>query len=155
MSFLGNTEEDELGTQYDNEQLADILADEPTTDAPQDEDKEHCRIRRAKNAKRAQRKRNAQNRAHEPRDLNNAFVAVADHEYRTPISTIAEVALLAQQLSSNPQIQRLQYLTQRALMQLDGQHPVSSTRNQLSTSEHHGDTAWSVASLEEATGVEE
>jgi hypothetical protein len=58
-----------------------------------------------------------------------------------PIGTIAEAALLAQQLPSNPQIQRLQYLTQCALVQLDGQHPVSSTRNQLSRFEHHGDTA--------------
>jgi hypothetical protein len=33
---------------------------------------------------------------------------------------------LSQQLPPNPQIQRLQYLTQRALVQLDGQHPVSS-----------------------------
>jgi hypothetical protein len=59
----------------------------------------------------------------------------------TPIGTIAEAALLAQQLPSNPQIQRLLYLTQRALVQLDGQHLVSSTRNQLSRSEQHGDTA--------------
>ena len=53
MASLRNAEEDELGTQYDNEQLADISADEPTADAPQDEDEEHRRIRRVKNAKRA------------------------------------------------------------------------------------------------------
>jgi hypothetical protein len=58
-----------------------------------------------------------------------------------PISTIAEAALLAQQLPSNPQIQRLQYLTQHALMQHDGKHLVSSTQNQLSRSEPHGDIA--------------
>jgi signal transduction histidine kinase len=107
MVSLRNMEEDELGTQYDNEQLGDISSDEPTTDAPQDEDEEHRRIRWAKNAKRAQRRRNAQNRARQPMDLNNAFAAVADHEYRTPIGAIAEAALLAQQLPSNPQIQRL------------------------------------------------
>jgi hypothetical protein len=57
-----------------------------------------------------------------------------------PISAIAEAALLDQQLPPNPQIQRLQYLTQRALVQLDGQHPLSPTRNLPSRSEHHGDT---------------
>jgi hypothetical protein len=91
----------------------DVSADEPTADAPQDEDEEHQRIRRVKNAKRAQRRRNAQNRAHEPRDLYNAIPAVADREYRTPIGAIAEAALLAQKLPPNPQIQRMQYLTQR------------------------------------------
>jgi hypothetical protein len=83
------------GPQYDNEQLADFSADEPTTDAPQDEDEEHRRIRQAKNTKRAQRRRNAQNHARVPRDLNNAFAAVADRKYSTPIGTIAKAALLA------------------------------------------------------------
>jgi hypothetical protein len=35
----------------------------------------------------------------------------------------------------------MQYLTQHALVQLDGQHPVSFTRNRPSRSERHGDTA--------------
>jgi hypothetical protein len=86
----------------------DVSADEPTADTPQDEDEEHRRIRRVKNAKHAQRRRNTQNRTRKPRDLNNAFAAVVDREYRTPIDAIAEVALLAQQLPPNPQIQRLQ-----------------------------------------------
>jgi hypothetical protein len=94
----------------------DISADEPTADAPQDEDEEHRRIRRVKNAKRAQRRHNMQNCARIPRDLNNAFPAVADREYRMPIGAITEAALLAQQLPPNPQIQRLQYLIQRALV---------------------------------------
>jgi hypothetical protein len=51
-------EEDKLGTQYDNEQLTDVSADEPTTDESQDEDEEHRRIRRAKNAQHAQRRHN-------------------------------------------------------------------------------------------------
>ncbi|RLM44328.1 hypothetical protein C2845_PMPSC055982 [Panicum miliaceum] len=93
MASLCNAEEDELGTQYDNELLADVSADEPTTNAPHDEDEEHRRIRRAKNVKRAQLRRNAQNRARKPRDLNNAFAAVADREYRTPIGAIAKAAL--------------------------------------------------------------
>ncbi|RLM62141.1 GAG-POL precursor [Panicum miliaceum] len=106
MASLRNAEDDELDPQYDNEQLEDVLADEPTADAPQDEDEEHRWIRRVRNAKRAQRRCNTQNRAREPRDLNNAFAAVADREYRTPIDAIAKAALLAPQLPSNPQIQR-------------------------------------------------
>jgi hypothetical protein len=97
-----------------------------------------------KNAKHAQRRRNTKNRTHNPmyqRDLNNAFAAVTDREYRTPMGTIVEAALLAQQLPSNPQIQRLQYLIQRTLVQLDGKHPVSSTRNLPSRSERHSETA--------------
>jgi hypothetical protein len=141
MVSLRNTEDEELDPEYDNEQLADVSADEPTADAPQDEDEEHRRIRRVKNAKRAQCRCNTQNRAREPRGLNNAFAAVADRQYRTPIGAIVEAALLAQQLPPNPKIQRLQYLTQRALVQLDGQHPVSPTRNLPSRSERHGDTA--------------
>jgi hypothetical protein len=128
MATLRNKVDDKLDPQYDNEQLADVSADEPTADAPQDEDEEHQRIRRVKNAKCAQCGRNTQNRAREPRDLNNTFAGVADREYRTPIGAIAEAALLAQQLPPNPQIQTLQYLTQRALVQPDGQHPVSSTQ---------------------------
>jgi hypothetical protein len=78
MVSLRNTEDDELDPQYDNEQLTDVSADGPTVDAPQDEDEEHRSIRQAKNAKPAQPRRNAQNHTREPRDLNNAFAAVAD-----------------------------------------------------------------------------
>jgi hypothetical protein len=45
-----------------------------------------------KNAKRAQRRLNTENRARNPihqRNLNNAFVAAADWDYRTPIGAIA------------------------------------------------------------------
>jgi hypothetical protein len=144
MASLHNVEDDELGPEYDNKQLVDVSPDEPTADAPQDENEEHRWIRRVKKAKRAQRRRNAENHACDPmyqRSLNNAFATVADREYRKPIGTIAEIALLAQQLSPNPQIQRLQYLIQRALVQLDGQHLVSSTRNPPSRSERQGETA--------------
>jgi hypothetical protein len=34
MASLRNAEDDKLDPQYDNEQLADISADEPTADAP-------------------------------------------------------------------------------------------------------------------------
>jgi hypothetical protein len=107
MASIRNAEEDEPSTQYDDEQLMDVSADELTAGTPQDEDEEHRRIRQAKNAKRAQCRRNTQNRACEPRDLNNTFAAVTDRKYRTPIGAISEVTLLAQQLPSNPHIQRL------------------------------------------------
>jgi hypothetical protein len=74
------------------------------------------------------------------KNLNNTFASAEDWEYRTPIGVIAEAVLLAQQLPPNPKIQRLQYLTQRTLVQLDGQHPMSSTQNTLSRPERHGDS---------------
>jgi hypothetical protein len=43
---------DEPGREYDDELLANISDDERTADAPQDEDEEHRRIRRIKDAKR-------------------------------------------------------------------------------------------------------
>jgi hypothetical protein len=41
MSSLCNAEDDELDPVYDNKQLMDVSADEPTADTPQDEDEEH------------------------------------------------------------------------------------------------------------------
>jgi transcription termination factor NusB len=90
-----------------------------------------------KNAKRAKCRQNARNCAHNRLyqwNLNNAFAAAEDREYHTLIGTIAEAVLLVQQLPPNLQIQRLQNLTQRMLVQLDGQNPISSTRNTLSRS---------------------
>jgi signal transduction histidine kinase len=143
MASLRNTNNDEPGPEYDDELLTDVSTNEPMEDAPQDENEEHRRIWWLKNAKRAQRRWNVENRSRNPIyqwNLNNAFVAAADREYRTPIGAIAEAALLAQHLPPNPQIQRLQYLTQCVLMQLDGQHAVSSTWNLPSRSEHHVNT---------------
>jgi hypothetical protein len=39
MASLCNTKDNELDPQYDNEQLTDVSADEPTADAPQDEER--------------------------------------------------------------------------------------------------------------------
>jgi hypothetical protein len=144
MASLHNVDDDEPGPEYDAELLTDVSADECTADAPHDENEEYRRIRRLKNAKHAKHRQNMENRAHNPlyqRNLNNAFAAAEDREYRTPIRAIAEAALLVQKLPPNPQVQRLQYLTQRALMQLDGHNPMSSTQNTLSRSECHGDSA--------------
>jgi hypothetical protein len=58
MASLRNEEDDELDPEYDNEKLTDVSADEPTTDAPQDKDEEHRRIRRVKITKCAQHRRN-------------------------------------------------------------------------------------------------
>jgi signal transduction histidine kinase len=110
IASLRDADDDELGPEYDDEQLADVSADEPTAEAPQDKNEEHRRIWRMKNAKRAQRRRNMENHARNPmylRNLKNAFAAAADREYRTPIGAIAEAALLVQQLPPNPQLQML------------------------------------------------
>jgi hypothetical protein len=144
MASLRNADDDELGPEYDAELLADVSTDKCTADAPQGENKEYRRIQRWKNVKRAKCRQNTENHARNPlyqRKLNNTFTVAEDREYRTLIGAIAEAALLAQQLPPSPQIQRLQYLIQRALVQLDGQHPMSSTRNMLSRSERHGDSA--------------
>jgi hypothetical protein len=66
MAFLRNVDDDELGLEYDDEVLTDVSANEPTADAPQDENEEHRRIRWLKNAKRAQHKWNAENHASNP-----------------------------------------------------------------------------------------
>jgi hypothetical protein len=126
MASLRNADDDEPDPKYDAELLADVSTNERTADTPQGENEEYRRIRRLKNAKRVKHRRNMENRGRNPlyqRNLNNAFAAAEDREFRTPIGAIAESDLLAQQLPPNPQIQRLQYLTQRALMQLDG-HPM-------------------------------
>jgi hypothetical protein len=44
MASIRTVGDEELDPEYENEQLADISADEPTTDAPHDEDEEHRRI---------------------------------------------------------------------------------------------------------------
>jgi hypothetical protein len=105
MASLRNSEDDELGPKNDAELLTDISADECMEDAPKDENEEHRRILLLKNAKHAKRRWNVENRTRNPlyqRNLNNIFAAAEDREYHTPIGAIAEVALLVQQLSSNP-----------------------------------------------------
>jgi hypothetical protein len=46
VASLHNVDDDELGPEYDDEQLTDVSADEPMADTPQDENEEHRRIRR-------------------------------------------------------------------------------------------------------------
>jgi hypothetical protein len=81
MASLCNADDDELGLKYDDELLANVSADECTVDVPKDENKEPRRIRWLKNARRALRRRNAENRARNPlhqRNLNNTFAAGAN-----------------------------------------------------------------------------
>jgi hypothetical protein len=66
LASLRNAEDDEPGLEYDAELLANISANERTTDAPQDENEEHRRIRRLKNAKHAKRRQNVENHARNP-----------------------------------------------------------------------------------------
>jgi hypothetical protein len=66
MTSLCNADDDELGPEYDAELLVDVSADERTANASQDENEKHRRIRRLKNAERAQRRGNAKNRACNP-----------------------------------------------------------------------------------------
>jgi hypothetical protein len=96
-SIRDHGDDDERGREYNDKLLADISADERTADAPQDEDVECRRMRKAKNIKRAKCRRNAEARARNPphhRNLHDAFAAVNDHEYNTPIGNIAKAAFL-------------------------------------------------------------
>jgi hypothetical protein len=138
MASLRNTEDDEPGPEYDAELLADVPADERTMDALYNKNEEHRRNRRLKNAKRAKRMQNTENCARNPlygRNLNNAFVVAEDWEYRTPIGAPSSTT------TAKPPRAKAAVLTQRALVQLDEQNSMSSTRNTLSRSEHHGDSA--------------
>jgi hypothetical protein len=65
-SLHEHDDDDEPGRKYDDKLLADVSADECTVDAPQDEDEEHRRIRRIKNAKCAKRRQNIEARARNP-----------------------------------------------------------------------------------------
>lgn len=51
--YMATIEDEEPKDQYTNELLMDIFTDEEIANAPQDEDKEHKRVWRAKNARRA------------------------------------------------------------------------------------------------------
>jgi hypothetical protein len=126
--------------EYNDELLADVSTDEHTADAPQDEDEQHRRIQRIKNAKRAKCRRNTEARVRNPpprRNLNGAFATADDHRYNTPIRNITEAALLIQQLTQNPEIERFLHLTQRAIVQLDQRDPISSLQHSRSRSENH------------------
>jgi hypothetical protein len=141
MAFLHeHDDDDEPGREYNDELLADISADERTADAPHNEEEEHIRFRRIKNAKHAKRRWNVEVRAWNPphhRNLNDAFATADDRQYNMPIENIVEAALLIQRLPQNPETERLLHLMQRAIVQLDQQDPMLSLQRTRSRSERH------------------
>jgi hypothetical protein len=86
MVSLCNAEDDELDPQYGNKQLADISADEPTGDAPQDEDEEHRRIRQVNNTT-CPRTKESQQRFCSSRGSRVPYVDWRHRRSSTPIST--------------------------------------------------------------------
>jgi hypothetical protein len=142
MASLHISKEDEPGPEYDAELLAAISIDERMMDAPQDENKERRRIWQLKNAKCAKRRWKTENRARNPlyhRNLSNAFGAAKEREPH-PDQCHCRGSAPSITIAAKPQVQRLQYPTQLALVQLDEQNPFSSTRNTLLRSEHHDDS---------------
>jgi hypothetical protein len=80
MASIREIENNEPGSEYENELLDEISADEGMVQAPADEDKEQQRIYKLKNARRANCRRNAQARTRNiNRSLNGKFAAVRDH----------------------------------------------------------------------------
>jgi hypothetical protein len=63
---LCSADDDEPGPEYDAELLVDVSSNERTVDTPQDENEEYRRIWWLKNAKRAKRRQNKENRTHNP-----------------------------------------------------------------------------------------
>jgi hypothetical protein len=125
----------EPGREYDDELLADISTNERTVDAPQDEDEEHKRIQRIKNAKRAKCRRDMEARAWNPphrRNLNGAFATADDRQLNTSIRNITEAALLIQRLPQN-----WKHLMQRAIVQMDQRDPMPSLQRSHLRSERH------------------
>ncbi|RLN42287.1 hypothetical protein C2845_PM01G44920 [Panicum miliaceum] len=86
---------------FDNEPEDEISANQDTASAPQNETEEQRRIRKWKNARRAKRRRNAEERACNPqwrRNLRGEFEAATDEELFTPMGNIYEASLLLQQI---------------------------------------------------------
>ena len=74
-----------------NEALDQILEDNLTQDAPQDEDEATRTARRARNQQKVERTARAAKRANlPPRNLNNEFNNVADLVFTTPIAAMTE-----------------------------------------------------------------
>jgi hypothetical protein len=145
MASLRNLDDDELGLEYNDEQLADVSADEPTADAPPPPGREREAPKDSAGEERQARPAQAKlkkscSQSNVPKEPQQRFCSSHGSGVLYTIGAITEAALLAQKLPPNPQIQGRQYLTKRTLMQLDGQHPVSSTRNLPSRFERHGET---------------
>ena len=112
-----------------NETLDQILDDNLTQDAPQDEDEATRTACRTKNQHKGERRVHAAERARlPPRNLNNEFNNIADPVFRTPIAAITEATLRLMQMPRNPEMERVKNLTKNAIEQLERQNPLSSLR---------------------------
>jgi hypothetical protein len=144
MASLRNADDDEPGPEYDAELLTDVSADERTADAPPGQERgaqkdlaveEHqaCPAQVENGNPRMQR-----NLPKEPQQhfRSSCRAGVSHTNWRHCRSSAPRSTT-----TTKPPDTKLQYLTQRALVQLDEQHLVSSTWNMLSKSEHRGDSA--------------
>ena len=116
------------GSQHDpNKALDQILADNLTQDAPQDEDETTRTARRARNQCKGERRVQAAERARlPPHNLNNEFNNVADPVFRTPFAAMTESTLRFMQMPRNPEMERVINLTKNVVEQLERQNPLSS-----------------------------
>ena len=91
-------------SQHDpNETLDQILADNLTQDALQDEDEATRTARRARNRCKEEHRVQAAQRAHlPPRNLNNDFNNAADPIFRTLIAAMTEATLRLMTMPQNP-----------------------------------------------------
>ena len=104
-----------------------ILADNLTQDAPQDEDEATRIASRARNQRKGEHRVQATERARlPPRNLNNEFNNVADPVFRTPIAAMTEATLRLMQMPQNPEMERVIHLAKNAVEQLERQNPLSS-----------------------------
>ena len=103
-----------------NEALEQILEDNLTQDAPQDEDEATRTARRARNQRKGEHMVRAAERARlPPRNLNNKFNNVADPIFTTPIVEMTEATLRLMQMPQNPEMERVIHLTKNAVEQLE------------------------------------
>jgi len=117
-------EERALGSQADryvNETLDQILDDELSVNAPQDEPQQDKESRQQRNRCRIIRRKNATARAqhapapHGPRNLQQGLDEAADNAFDSSLINLAEAAILMQALPDTPQICEIQRLTRRCL----------------------------------------
>jgi hypothetical protein len=108
-------------SQHDpNKALDQILEDNLTQDAPQDENEATHTGRKARNQHKGERRARAAERAHlPPRNLNNEFNNVADPILTTPIAAMTEATLRLMQMPQNPEMEHVIHLAKNAIEQLE------------------------------------
>ena len=135
-------DESALGSQadrYANESLDQILDDELSVNAPQDESQQDKESRRQCNHHHTTRRKNTTTRAqrasapHGPRNLQQDLDEAADNGVDSPLINLAEAAILMQALPDTPQIRETQCLTRNALRQIGRQNPAPSVSHNSRT----------------------